>query len=507
MHTGSYVDPSGTSSGTTPRCARSARGCCRCSRRVGDDDAPVAAARADRRPGPLAVRRRRRPRALPRRARPPPQGRHLPGHLPRLRRRRAARRARRHRPRPSTGSSRSAAPAGCGWSTPTTRWTSAARSRTGTRSIGEGHIGLDAFARAVRPPGHRRACRSSWRRPAPATPATRRLALLKKLREREPRVSERRTSLLATLALLAITATWGSTFFLIKDLLDRVPVLDFLAVRFAIATRGAARWSSPRALRRLSADVAPARGRCSALLYGVAQILQTAGLAHTAGQRVGLHHRHVRRVHAAARGRAAAAPGSPPMTWGAVALATAGLGGADAERPRVGYGEAITLVAAVLYALHIVGLGAWSTPAEAMGMSIVQLAGDHGGLLRRHRPRRHRAARRRPATGCRWSTWRCSPARSRWSARPGRRRTCRPPARAIIMSMEPVFAAFFAVLARRRDADRADARRRRDGARRDAGRRAAARAARSRPRSRTSPSDARSGTASRHRCVGPGRAR
>ena len=39
----------------------------------------------------------------------------------------------------------------------------------------------------------------------------------------------------------------------------------------------------------------------------------------------------------------------------------------------VGYGEALTLVAAVLYALHIVGLGAWSTARDAIGMTIVQL--------------------------------------------------------------------------------------------------------------------------------------
>ncbi|WP_238694465.1 DMT family transporter [Nocardioides daphniae] len=39
----------------------------------------------------------------------------------------------------------------------------------------------------------------------------------------------------------------------------------------------------------------------------------------------------------------------------------------------LGYGESLTLVAAALYALHIVGLGAWSRPEQAMGMSIVQL--------------------------------------------------------------------------------------------------------------------------------------
>ena len=36
-------------------------------------------------------------------------------------------------------------------------------------------------------------------------------------------------------ALLLTTASWGSTFFLIKDLLERMPTLDFLAVRFSIA--------------------------------------------------------------------------------------------------------------------------------------------------------------------------------------------------------------------------------------------------------------------------------
>jgi drug/metabolite transporter (DMT)-like permease len=42
-------------------------------------------------------------------------------------------------------------------------------------------------------------------------------------------------SALPTLTLLAVTAAWGSTFFLIKDLLREVSVLDFLSVRFAIA--------------------------------------------------------------------------------------------------------------------------------------------------------------------------------------------------------------------------------------------------------------------------------
>ncbi|WP_238694466.1 DMT family transporter [Nocardioides daphniae] len=90
----------------------------------------------------------------------------------------------------------------------------------------------------------------------------------------------RRGTLVATLALVAMTASWGSTFYLIKDLLDRVPTLDFLAVRFAIASLAMV-LVAPRALGRLSRE-SRRHALVLGLLYGVAQILQTAGLAHTA---------------------------------------------------------------------------------------------------------------------------------------------------------------------------------------------------------------------------------
>ena len=47
----------------------------------------------------------------------------------------------------------------------------------------------------------------------------------------------------------------------------------------------------------------------------------------------------------------------------AVLLAVVGLGILTLQGFSVGYGEALTFVAALIYALHIVGLGAWSTPA------------------------------------------------------------------------------------------------------------------------------------------------
>jgi drug/metabolite transporter (DMT)-like permease len=185
------------------------------------------------------------------------------------------------------------------------------------------------------------------------------------------RLSPRATGLLATFSLLFVTATWGSTFFLIKDLLDRIPVLDFLALRFAIATLTLL-VLFPRAVPRLSPQA-----RRSALvlggLYGVAQILQTAGLAHTPASVSGF----ITGMYVVATPIFAAPLLKQRIdggTWLAVLLAVVGLGVLSLSGFSIGYGEALTLVAAMLYALHIVGLGAWSRPGEAVGLTIIQLA-------------------------------------------------------------------------------------------------------------------------------------
>jgi drug/metabolite transporter (DMT)-like permease len=252
----------------------------------------------------------------------------------------------------------------------------------------------------------------------------------------------RRTSLLATAALLAMTAAWGSTFFMIKDLIDRVPTLDFLAVRFLIAGLAMA-LVAHRAVRSLSRD-SRRHALVLGLLYGVAQILQTAGLAETAASVSGF----ITGMYVVATPLLAALllrTRVTATTWGAVALATAGLGVLTLDGFSVGYGESITLVAALLYALHIVGLGAWSKPTEALGMSVVQLlviavvclvaTAPDGVVL--------------PQTGRDWAAvvymalvaGALALLAQTWA------QAHLPPARAaIIMSTEPVFAAFFAVL-------------------------------------------------------------
>jgi drug/metabolite transporter (DMT)-like permease len=255
-----------------------------------------------------------------------------------------------------------------------------------------------------------------------------------------------RTALLATLALLAITACWGSTFFLIHDLLDRVPVLDFLALRFAMASL-VVLLIAPRSIARLS----PTKRKNAVVvgvLYGVAQILQTAGLGHTSASVGGF----ITGLYVVATPLFAALLLSTRitgLTWAAVLLAMGGLAVLTLDDPAglagVGYGEVLIFLAALLYALHIVGLGAWSSAQDAVGMALIQclviavvcgVAAAPGGI---ELPTRvgdwlsitYMAvfAGAGALLGQTWAQAHLPPTRT-----------------AIIMTMEPVFAAFFAVL-------------------------------------------------------------
>ena len=131
-----------------------------------------------------------------------------------------------------------------------------------------------------------------------------------------------RTELLAFAALLAMTAAWGSTFFLIKDIVTRIPVSDLLAVRFAIASLALLLIAGRRL--RMSRETVR-RGVLLGVLYGIAQLLQTAGLAQTAasvsGFITGLYVVATPLLSAVIlRTRIAG------TTWLAVGLATLGLG-------------------------------------------------------------------------------------------------------------------------------------------------------------------------------------
>ncbi|MDX6321244.1 MAG: hypothetical protein QOF52_1102 [Propionibacteriaceae bacterium] len=178
-----------------------------------------------------------------------------------------------------------------------------------------------------------------------------------------------RTHPLALVALLAMTAAWGSTFFMIKDLLTRLPVTDMLAVRFAIASVVLLVVAGKHL--RMSAQTLRA-GVLLGLLYGVGQLLQTVGLAHTAASVSGF----ITGLYVVATpllGALILRTRVSATTWLAVGLATVGLGVLSLHGLSVGYGELLTAISAVAYAGHIIAMGRLSGPGTAMSLTLVQM--------------------------------------------------------------------------------------------------------------------------------------
>lgn len=180
---------------------------------------------------------------------------------------------------------------------------------------------------------------------------------------------------LALIALLAVSVVWGSSFPLTKVLLEELSAQQYLSLRFVIA---AVVLSAvfPRAVRRLPRIVV-IRGLGLGVLYGLAQLVQTTGLEHTpatvSGFITGMYVVltpicGALLVHSVIGRRA----------WIGAVVATVGLAVLALNGLSLGYGEWLTLISALLFALHIVGLSAWATPREALGIAVVQMVGIAG---------------------------------------------------------------------------------------------------------------------------------
>ena len=174
----------------------------------------------------------------------------------------------------------------------------------------------------------------------------------------------------ATLLLVGITAIWGSTFFLIRDVVLEMPPADFLAVRFTIAAGAmlAVFWRPMLALNWREIQIGIGLG----ILFAIAQILQTVGLTHTDASRSGF----ITGTYVVLTPILTAVllrERIPRSTWIAVLMATAGLATLSLNGFGFGFGESLTLIAATFYALHIIGLGQFSSPGSAAGLSVVQM--------------------------------------------------------------------------------------------------------------------------------------
>src|SRR4030042_2268364 len=84
---------------------------------------------------------------------------------------------------------------------------------------------------------------------------------------------------IASVALVGITAVWGYTFLVVQDATARMPVMDFLAWRFVVATvvMIALRPTCLRGVTRLEL----LRGIGLGAVLGLGYITQTYGLRYT----------------------------------------------------------------------------------------------------------------------------------------------------------------------------------------------------------------------------------
>jgi drug/metabolite transporter (DMT)-like permease len=169
---------------------------------------------------------------------------------------------------------------------------------------------------------------------------------------------------------MLVTAGWGSSFLLVKDVVAQMPAMRFLAYRFWLAALilVALRPGLVRALSTKSVTRGVALGLCLAGGY----VFQTIGLQHTSAAVSGFI-------------TGLSVIFTPLLAWpllrqrcsmstlGAVAVATFGLAFMSLRGVTFGYGELLTLLCAVFYAFQIVGLGAWSADEDPYALTVVQL--------------------------------------------------------------------------------------------------------------------------------------
>ena len=246
---------------------------------------------------------------------------------------------------------------------------------------------------------------------------------------------------LALTALIAVTAIWGSTFVIVQNAVLRMPVMDFLAVRFAVAALVMLALR-PSCLKHITRRCL-LHGVWLGIAMGLGYISQTFGLLSASAAVSGfitgmfvvltpviawlvLRHKINRN------------------TWIAVFLATFGLALLSLHGWSVGTGELLTLACAVFFAVHIVGLGEWSHLHETYGLTLIQIstvavisliASSPGGIMLPPDPEVWLAvgitAVLATAVAFLVQTWAqalVSPTRA-----------------AVVMTMEPVFAGIFAV--------------------------------------------------------------
>ncbi|CAB4753308.1 MAG: EamA family transporter [Actinobacteria bacterium] len=176
---------------------------------------------------------------------------------------------------------------------------------------------------------------------------------------------------LAPWALLLVAASWGLAFVIMKDSIARQSVNNFLFSRFALAVV-VMLLLRPNVVKLFTKDlVLPSA--FAGFFLGSGYILQTLGLERTGaavtGFITGLYVVFTPLIAAVVlKARITL------LTWGCVILATVGLALLSLHGWSIGFGELLVLGSAFCFGVHIISLGKWSSGRDAYAMTVIQLA-------------------------------------------------------------------------------------------------------------------------------------
>ena len=175
---------------------------------------------------------------------------------------------------------------------------------------------------------------------------------------------------LAPLALLLVSAAWGLAFVVMKPAIERQSVNNFLFTRFLMAVLVMI-LIRPQVLKFLTKDLL-LRGFAAGFLLGGGYIFQTVGLANTGAAITGF----VTGLYVVLTPLLAGLIFKERVsknTWLYVFMATVGLALLSLKGWSIGFGELMVFFSAIAFAAHITALSKWSAGRDVYAMTITQL--------------------------------------------------------------------------------------------------------------------------------------
>ncbi len=176
---------------------------------------------------------------------------------------------------------------------------------------------------------------------------------------------------LAPWALLGVSMAWGWAFVIMKDAIQRQSVNNFLFTRFVFGAVVMV-LIRPSVLKLLNKDLL-LRAGTAGIFLGFGYIFQTLGLARTGAAITGF----VTGLYIVLTPLFAwlfLKEKINRFTWICIGVATVGLAFLSIHGFSVGFGELLVFVSAIFYALHIIALSQWSSGRDPYAMTVVQLA-------------------------------------------------------------------------------------------------------------------------------------